>query len=179
MAWVKNLQRSDVTDQPGAQVEDGGQAGRERDVNLGVGSDNVGAPAAALVLMIVQTDSDFLELRVSGVGTRKLVITYSDNVGDDSTESEITRTAGIPAGGGITRVDGGNELEDDLVGAVVVAAAIELLDDGAALVAEVGPGGLELVDRPLLDDFRDSASEGHGTGGEDSEDGGETHCEEV
>ena len=56
---------------------------------------------------------------------------------------------------------------------------VELGKDGVTLVAEGGHSVLDIGDAPLRNDIWDSPSEGHSTGGEDSEDGKETHGGEV
>lgn len=177
-----NSQSVDEGGQIEAQVEAQAQASTERKIELSIDTDYVGAPAVTLIFVIVQTDSDLLEWRVSGVLAElwRTVTTYGDNVNDDSNETtEVTERASETVNVIFTIVDDGNELEDNLVGAVIVVAAVELLNDGAALAAEVGPSVLDLAGGPLRDDLWDGTGESHGTSSEDSEDGEETHGEEA
>ena len=75
-------------------------------------------------------------------------------------------------------VDGGNDLGGDILRALVVPAGGKLGEDRVALLAEDVESLGDVAVGPLRGDLGDGASEGHDTSGEDSEDGGETHCEE-
>ena len=174
-----NSQSSEEDKQTKAQVEDRLQAKGEREVDLGVDSDQARAPAATLLLVRVKTDSDFLEQRVSKVKSWKLANTYGGNFGNDVGDRRATKTTSKATEGGGTSVDGNDELNGNRIRALVVVAVVELGNDRVALLAEVGEGLLDVGVGPLGDDLGDSASEGHGTGSEDSEDGRETHGEEV
>ena len=66
---------------------------------------------------------------------RKFVATYSDNASNDLSEIRGVN-AGETANVAFASVDGGIELGDDVTGALVVGAAVELWNDGVALVAE-------------------------------------------
>ena len=107
---------------------------------------------------------------------RRFVATYSDNASDDLSEIRGVN-AGETANVAFARVDGSIELGDDVPGALVVGAAVELWNDGVALVAE----GREFIlhGGPLRNHSWDGAGEGGGTGSDDDEDGRETHDEEA
>ena len=63
---MKCLQRRDEGGQPGVQVEARVHTSGKRTVQLGVGGEYFGAPAAALLLMVLKTGLDFLGCIVSG-----------------------------------------------------------------------------------------------------------------
>ena len=145
-------------------------------VYLTVGRNNVGASAATRVLMALETVCDFLKWCVSGAKPgRKFVATYSDNTSNDLSEIRGI-DAGETANVAFASVDGGIELGDDVTGALVISAAVELWDYSVALVAE----GCEFIlhGGPLRDHPWDRAGEGGDTGSDDDEDGRETHDKE-
>ena len=180
MGWADvYLQGSDEDEQTKAQVEGRLQANGEREVDLGVDVDQPRATAATLGLMRIKTNRDFLKRDVSEANPWVLANTYGDNVGHDVSKRGCAETARKTANGGGTNVDGSNELNDDCIGALVIIAVVELGNNSVALVAEVGEGVLDVRNPPLRDNVGDGAGEDHGTGSEDSEDGRETHDEEV
>jgi len=63
----------DKDKQTNTQTEDRLQATVEREVDLAVNADQTGAPAAALGLMRLKANQNFLEGSVSGVGSWKRV----------------------------------------------------------------------------------------------------------
>ena len=130
--------------------------------------------------MQVEGRSDFLQTEsVRWVGPSKPVKTYHDEVDDDISNRKVGQTARMTGDGPSTNVDGSDKLSRDILRALVTAAATELGEDGIALVAERVECTDDVVVGPLRDNFGDGASEGHDTSGEDSEDSGETHGEEV
>jgi hypothetical protein len=58
--WISNLQRSDESRQPAAQVKGRVQTTGERTVDLSVVGEHVRAPITAVVLMVLETVRDFL-----------------------------------------------------------------------------------------------------------------------
>ena len=106
---------------------------------------------------------------------RKLPKTYVDNVGDKRSDRSVVGTARKTAKSGSLTVNGRTDVADGTVGARVVLAATELGSDSIQLVAEVGENVLDVPNVPLREDLGDSAGQDHRTGGEDSEDGRETH----
>ena len=103
----------------------------------------------------------------------RLAKTYGNQIGCAVSELVVISVASC------NRVDGGtaggddiNELLDELGEARVVLAAVVLGNDGSDICADVVESVLD-VRRPL----GDSTGKGHSTGGEDGEDGGETHDE--
>ena len=129
--------------------------------------------------MLFESNANFLEGRVSRVRRWKFVITHIDNVGDETTQIGGGRTASKAANSGGTSVDGTDEFGDDLLGAGVVHTVVELGNDGVGRAAEGVEGVLDVGDGPLFNDPGNGSGEGHCTGGEDSEDGRETHGEEA
>jgi len=195
---IGNSRGSDEWEQTGDQAEDLLQAKGERGVDLSVGVGQIGAVGATLGLMTIKTGVDFLEGCVSELCPWKLAITHGDNASDERSERRASRTAGTKTTeGGGTSLDGSDELVDNVVGAAVVHAAIELGNDGVGRLAEdvegvldFGDGPLLRVDGPILDGpvlhgpvldgillvgLGNGGGEGHSTGSEDSEDGRETH----
>ena len=108
----------------------------------------------------------------------KLPKTYVDNVGDKRSDRSVVGTARKTAESGSLAVNGRSDVADGTVGALIVLAATEFGSDSIQLVAEVGENVLDVPSVPLRDDLGDGAGQDHRTGGEDSEDGGETHGEE-
>jgi len=111
--------------------------------------------------------------------TGELADTYRDDRDDDISNPKVGQTARMAVDGRGADVDGRNDLGSDLLGALVVPAGSELGEDRVALVAERVEGSDDVVVRPLRDDFWDGPGEGNDTSGENSEDGGETHGEDV
>ena len=112
---------------------------------------------------------------MSGLRSQDSVTTYGNNISND---------VGIIAVASATRkrpdlvlaiVDGIDDLEDNLVGAVVVTTGVELGEESVALGTEVVEDGLQVSVRPL----GDGTGQGQRTGGEDSEDSRETHGEDA
>lgn len=69
---IRSLQRDEVDGQTKTNADAQAQESMERDVYVSVGSEYLGAPGATIVLMILESDRDLLERRVSGVRTRSL-----------------------------------------------------------------------------------------------------------
>lgn len=171
------LHGRDESGQPRAQPEARVQASAKRGVDLSVGSGQFRALSAAADLVVLESDRNFLERCMSGVRPWKPVIAYIDDSSDGVGEIGVgsaRKTGNVALGS----VDDADELASNRSGAVVVVAAIELRKDAVALVAEAGELALH-VGGPLGGDRGGSADEGHGTGGEDSKDGEETHGEEA
>ena len=147
----------------------------ERDVDLSVDAENVGAPDAALVLVVPKANNNFLKQIMSEMKPRELAATYSDDISNDAGQGEGTDTTINTTKDVRATVDGSNELNDDLVGAIVVVAAVELGRDGVNIVSEGGEGVLDGSNVPLHGGLGNSPSEGHNTGSDDSEDSEETH----
>jgi hypothetical protein len=101
----------------------------------------------------------------------ELAATYGENASDGVSDIAVTSAASKRADGVLSIVDGVNELEGNLVGAIVILAVVELRDDSVAFTAEVVEGVLDVSGGPLGDD----TGGGHGTGSEDSEGGREAH----
>ena len=177
---IMNSQSNDEGEQTDDQAEDLLQAKEERDANLSIDIDRTGAIDATVALMIVETDTGFLQGRVSTkVWPRKLAITHDNNVSDEANQRGGSKTTSKTIKGGGTNVDCSGELDDGVLGAGVVVAIVELGNDYVDRAGEDLEDVLDLGDGSLADDIRDSAGEGHSTGGEDSEDGRETHGEEA
>ena len=128
--------------------------------------------------MQVESDDDFLRGRVSQPEPSELANTYRDHFDDDIGNSKVGQAARVIVDGSGARVDGSGQLDGDIIRALVVPAAAELGEDAVAMAVESVEGIRDVAVRPLRDDLGDGAGEGHDTSGEDSEDGGETHCEE-
>ena len=109
---------------------------------------------------------------------RKLPKTYVDNVGDRRSDCSVVGTARKTAESGSVTVNGRGNFADGIIGARVVLAATEFRSDSIQLAAEVGENVLDVPNVPLRDDLGDGAGQDHRTGGENSEDSGETHGEE-
>lgn len=128
--------------------------------------------------MGLKTDGDFLESEVSEADPRKLVSTYRDDLNSRFSNHGDAKNAVKSTKSGGALFDGDDKLADDDARARIVVAAVEPGEDIVAVVAEEAKGVRDIGGGPLRNDFGDGAGEGHGTGGEDSEDGGETHDEE-
>ena len=139
--WAKILQGRDKSGQPGVHVETRVQTIGERAVKLGVGGENVGAPGAALGLMALKTILNFLGWNVSGLRPLSLIRTYSDNISYGVGVIAVASASRKRPDLGFTIVDGIDELEDNLVGAVVVTTGIELGEESVTLGAEVVEDG--------------------------------------
>lgn len=197
-ASARSSHRRDKSGQRGDQLEGRAQAIRERVVDLAVQSGQVGAIAATLGLMIVETSCAFLESCVSGVRSKNLATTYIDNASDGASEIAVTAAASNTANFVLAIVDDGSDLEDKLLGAIIVPAVTDLGNDSVALVAEGGEGvldvGVGLIvgwgcgliggrGGGLIGSWGvglivswDGSGEGHSTGSDNSEDGREAHC---
>ena len=118
--------------------------------------------------------------RVKCARPLKLIKTYDDDTGEGTGDRSSTRlrTAGDGAEGDITGIDGIDKHFEEYNGARVVKA-VELGSDGIDRIGEVDKASLlDVGDRPLRRSLDSGASKGHSTGGEDSEDGRESHDEE-
>ena len=104
---------------------------------------------------------------------------YGDNANDEGSVGEAASTASNATKGGSTSADGNIEVGDDGSSALVIRAGVQTGEDSAARAAEGVEGIIDGGFVPLRDDVGDSAGDSHSTGGEDSEDGGETHDEEA
>jgi hypothetical protein len=124
-----------------------------------------------------KSGSNFLERRISGLKLQKKATTYNDDLNDDINEVRGGNSRATSLEDGCASLNGDNQLGDNGGGAGVVVAAGELREDRVALAAKGGEGVLDVGGRPLGDDLGDGPSNGHSTGGEDSEDGEETHCD--
>ena len=146
------------------------QRASDRSTFNGVDIDQTRAVATTLGLARCIGKSRSFSTRMSEAKSWKPVNAYGGDVGSNCGG---TNTAGKTTKGSGTNVNGSSRPKDNGTGPGAVRAAVELWDDGIALVAEVGENG------PLHDDLGDRASEGHSTGSEDSEDGRETHDEKA
>jgi hypothetical protein len=154
--------------------------------------------------MVLEVGCDFLKWVVSGMRPcKKLTTNYLDDARDDVSEIGVTSNASNAAKFAFAIVDSANKLEDNLIGAIVVVAAVEFGGDGVELVTEVvegaldwgggslggigvGPipvgdcgGGIGIRSIPVRVWDRDGSGEGHSGGGDDGEDVREMHCEVV
>ena len=129
--------------------------------------------------MRFESVDNFLDRYVSEVKPRNVADTYSNNGNDSVGERQGTKPARNTTKGAGTSANGNFQLGDDFSSTADVVAAIELGKDSVASAAEGVEGGRDIGVGPLLDDFRNSAGEGHDTSSEDGEDGRETHDEEV